>query len=54
MNSQENRKVKASSASTTRFIAGEKGREERQDALRRGFVPAIADRITGSPPRRRD
>ena len=45
MNSQATRKVKASSASTHEVHAGQKRREERQHAPRRGFVPAVAEPI---------
>ncbi len=34
--------------------AGEEGRIERQHALRRGLVTAVAEAHRGSPPRRRD
>ena len=45
MNSQQNRKLKASSARRTRVHAGEERGVERQDALRRRLVPAIAERV---------
>ena len=45
MNSQVNRKVKASSARTTRFMPARNSRIEGQHALRRLLVPAIAERI---------
>ena len=45
MNSQAKRKVKASSARTTRFMPARNAGKERQDAHRRRFVLAIAERI---------
>ena len=45
MNSQANRKVKASSATTTRIMRGEEQRIERQHALRRPLVLAVAERV---------
>ena len=45
MNSQAKRKVKASSATTTRFMRGEEQRIERQHALRRLLVLAVAERV---------
>ena len=45
MNSQDTRNVNASSASTTRIHAGQEQRIERQHALGRLIVPAIAERI---------
>ncbi len=45
MNSQLNRKVKASSASDDEVHAGEKQRIEGQHALRRMLVPAVTERV---------
>ncbi len=45
MNSQANRKLKASSASTTEIHSREEGRNERRHALRLGLVAPIADRV---------
>ena len=54
MNSHDARNVKASSAMTTRVHGGEKGGIERQHALRRFFVPSIAERKQARRERRLD
>ena len=50
MNSQEIRKVKASAASTTRFMPARNSRIERQHALRRFARAGHSRARTGSPP----
>ena len=54
MNSQETRKREGVVGEHDEVHAGEEGRIERQHALRRCLVAAIAEREQARAPRRRD
>ena len=54
MNSQDDQEGEGVVGEHDEVHAGEEGRIERQHALRRLLVPAVAERDRGSPPRRRD